>query len=157
MRSTNAWQKVNKVLCSPWLALLLSCLRTGPVHQEISMQRPSQALLSYWHGRNRSTMQTKSLPIPSIIWRLKVRPRGRTISICFRFFASRCKDRLRGMKVWMMRNDQNTRISYLTLSCMINFPWWRPSVCCTEQRSRRSQKGNFTEITTGLASPLSAP
>lgn len=29
--------------------------------------------------------------------------------------------------------------------------------CCTEQRSRRSQKGNFTEITTGSAGPLSAP
>ena len=29
--------------------------------------------------------------------------------------------------------------------------------CCTEQRSRRTPNGTFTEITTGLASPLSAP
>lgn len=29
--------------------------------------------------------------------------------------------------------------------------------CCTEQRSRKTQNGNLTEITTGLASPLSTP
>lgn len=33
------------------------------------------------------------------------------------------------------------------------------AICCrcTERRSRGSQRGNFTEITTGLASPLSGP
>lgn len=113
MPSISAWQRVNRALCFPWLDLLLSCLRTGPVHQEISMQRLSQALLSYWPGRDHSTMQTKSLPTPSIIWKQKVRPRK---FICF-FLSSKKSHEL----VWTWRDESVKRgrmtVTHTTLTC----------------------------------------
>lgn len=137
MPSISAWQRVNRVLCCLWLALLLSCPRTGPVHQEISMLRPSQALLSCWPGRDPSTMQTKSLPTPYIIWRLKVRPKRRTISLCFSYELKRVCWELRGMKVWKdAKWQQETTISYFTLSHLISFPWRRPSVVTAQSRGQ---------------------
>lgn len=150
MPSTSAWQKVNKVLCCPWLALLLSCQRTGPVHQEISMLRPSRVLLSYWHGRNLSTMQTKSLPTPSITWRLKVSPGGRTIhSYVLRLWE---------MKMWIdAKKSVNDNKLFRSVVYDQHSLVKAICCCCTEQRLRRSQKGNFTGIKTGLASVLSPP
>lgn len=102
MPSISAWQRMNKVLCCPWHALLSSCLRTDPVHQEIYMLKPSQALPSCWPGRGLCTMQIKSLPTPSITWRQKVRPRGATSLLCFRFciWAKKSVE-----KVWKMQDD----------------------------------------------------
>lgn len=160
MPSINVWQRVDRVLCCPWLALLLSCLRTGPVHRKISMLRPSQALLSYWPGRDLSTMQTKSLPTPSIIWRLKVRFKRKNHFNLFQVFSFDLKkDQLlteidEGVKrceVTVNHNEVSYSLTYDHLSLV-------KAICCcsTEQRSRRTQNGNFAEITTGLASPLSA-
>lgn len=132
MPSINVWQRVNRALCCPWLALLSSCPRTGPVHREISMLRPSQALLSYWPGRDHSTMQTKSSPTPSITWRLKVRPRGEISHLCFRF----CISAKKGAR-WL-----STTISSVTLSCVINSTWWRPSVDAVQSRGQGGLRNN---------------
>lgn len=140
MPSISAWQRMNKALCCPWLASLLSCLRTGPVHQEISMLRPSQALPSYWRGRDRSTMQTKSSPTLYIIWRLKVR-------LWYRFYLF---FNLVPLIIWVWQqsflsweggrfkkgNARPLSASLSNISLKSSFRSWRPSVVAAQSRGQ---------------------
>lgn len=143
MPSISAWRRVSKVPSCRWLASLSSCRRTGPAHPEISTLRPSPAPPSYWPGRSRFTTQTKSLPTPSTIWKLKVSTGLRIVHGC------------EGSRLGEIQNEPGDEPSHPPQyeQCFSGKAIW----CCTEQRSRRAQKGNLIGIKTGLASALSAP
>lgn len=62
--------------------------------------------------------------------------RKKTVERSLEVFISHDDDELWGTKVWNDRNWQLTTISYLTLTCMIGSPWWRPSVVAAESRGQ---------------------